>query len=113
MPVNEGSAEQSQEREQERGPAVEGSPQSAQNAKHLRLAYSVGQAAGATVSMRPKSGNGYRETPVMGGQGLLDRSVQAQIGRMLREIFSDVAEEPVPERFIKLLGALEAEEKRR
>ena len=40
-------------------------------------------------------------------QGLLDRSVQAQIGRMLRDVFSDLAEEPVPERFVKLLEALE------
>jgi hypothetical protein len=32
---------------------------------------------------------------------------------MLRDIFSDTAEEPVPDRFIKLLEALEAQEKRR
>jgi hypothetical protein len=44
-------------------------------------------------------------------QGLLDRSVQGQIGRMLRDLFSDVAEEPVPERFIRLLEALECKEK--
>jgi hypothetical protein len=43
-------------------------------------------------------------------QGLLDRSVQAQIGRMLRDVFSDLAEEPVPERFVRLLEALEAQE---
>jgi hypothetical protein len=41
---------------------------------------------------------------------MLDRTVQGQIGRMLREIFADVAEEPVPERFLKLLKALEAKE---
>jgi hypothetical protein len=46
-------------------------------------------------------------------RGMLDRSLQAQLGRQLRAIFSDVAEEPVPERFIKLLEALEAKEKRR
>jgi hypothetical protein len=45
--------------------------------------------------------------------GVLDRSLQAQLGRQLRSIFSDVANEPVPERFIKLLEALEAKEKRR
>ena len=44
---------------------------------------------------------------------MLDRSLQAQLGRQLRAIFSDVAQEPVPERFIKLLEALEAREKRR
>lgn len=43
-------------------------------------------------------------------QGLLDRSVQAQIGRMLRDVFSDLAEEPVPDRFVRLLEALEAQE---
>jgi len=46
-------------------------------------------------------------------RGMLDRSLQAQLGRQLRAIFSDVAQEPVPERFIKLLEALEAREKRR
>jgi Anti-sigma factor NepR len=46
-------------------------------------------------------------------QGMLDRSLQAQLGRQLRAIFSDVADEPVPDRFVKLLDALEAREKRR
>jgi len=44
-------------------------------------------------------------------QGMLDRSVQGQIGRMLRDVFADVSGEPVPERFVKLLEALEAKEK--
>jgi hypothetical protein len=46
-------------------------------------------------------------------RGMLDRSLQAQLGRQLRSIFSDIASEPVPERFIKLLEELEAKEKRR
>ena len=46
-----------------------------------------------------------------GRRGILDRSLQAQLGNLLRAIFSDVAEEPVPERFVKLLEALEAREK--
>jgi hypothetical protein len=46
-------------------------------------------------------------------KGMLDRSLQGRIGHMLRDIFSDVAEEPVPERFVKLLEALAAREKRR
>jgi len=46
-------------------------------------------------------------------RGMLDRSLQSQLGRQLRSIFSDVANEPVPERFIKLLEELEAREKRR
>ena len=45
--------------------------------------------------------------------GRLDRSVQVQIGRLLRDIFSDVAEEPVPERFVMLLEALQSKEQQR
>jgi hypothetical protein len=41
---------------------------------------------------------------------MLDRTVQAQIGRMLRESFAGVAGEPVPERFVALLAELEAKE---
>ena len=48
-----------------------------------------------------------------GQRGMLDRSLQAQLGRQLRSIFSDVAQEPVPDRFIKLLEALEVREKRK
>jgi hypothetical protein len=48
-----------------------------------------------------------------GPPGMLDRSLQAQLGRQLRAIFADIAEEPVPERFIKLLEALEDKEKPR
>jgi hypothetical protein len=43
-------------------------------------------------------------------RGLLDRSLQAQLGRQLRAIFSDVEQEPIPDRFIKLLEALEDRE---
>ena len=43
---------------------------------------------------------------------MLDRTQQAQLGNLLRSIFSDVAEEPVPDRFVKLLEALEAREKK-
>jgi hypothetical protein len=44
---------------------------------------------------------------------MMDKRLQEQLGRQLRAIFADVAEEPVPERFIRLLEALEAKEKRR
>jgi hypothetical protein len=44
---------------------------------------------------------------------MVERSLQAQLGRQLRTIFADVAEEPVPDRFIKLLEELETREKRR
>jgi hypothetical protein len=46
-------------------------------------------------------------------RGMLDRSLQAQLGRQLRSIYSDIASEPVPERFVKLLEELEAREKHR
>ena len=45
-------------------------------------------------------------------RGMLDRTQQAQLGNLLRAIFSDVAEEPVPDRFVKLLEALEEREKK-
>jgi Anti-sigma factor NepR len=45
-------------------------------------------------------------------RGMLDRTQQAQLGNLLRSIFSAVAEEPVPDRFVKLLEALEAREKK-
>ena len=44
-------------------------------------------------------------------RGMLDRSQQAQLGKLLRSVFSDVAEEPVPDRFVKLLEALAARER--
>lgn len=47
------------------------------------------------------------------GSGMLDRSLQAKLGSQLRAIYSDVANEPVPERFVRLLEELEAREKPR
>jgi hypothetical protein len=46
------------------------------------------------------------------GRGMLDRAQQARLGKLLRAIFSDTEEEVVPERFVKLLEALEAREKK-
>ena len=42
---------------------------------------------------------------------MLDRMVQAQIGRLLRDVFTDVADEPVPDRFVMLLAELESKDK--
>ena len=39
--------------------------------------------------------------------------MQPQLGRQLRAIFEGIQEEPVPERFVRLLEALEAREKQR
>jgi hypothetical protein len=44
---------------------------------------------------------------------MLDRAIQGQIGGMLRDVFADVAGEPVPLRFIELLNALADQEKQR
>jgi hypothetical protein len=41
----------------------------------------------------------------------LERSVQVGIGRALKDAYARVAEEAVPERFIRLLEALEAKER--
>ena len=61
------------------------------------------------ASMEPPRRSDLHNAP----RGMLDRSLQAQLGRQLRAIFSDVAQEPVPDRFIKLLEALEDREKPR
>jgi hypothetical protein len=42
---------------------------------------------------------------------MLDRTVQAQIGRLLRDVFADVSNEPVPDRFVTLLAELEGKSK--
>ena len=44
---------------------------------------------------------------------MLDRSLQERIGAILRESFTDVEQEPLPERLSKLIEALHREEKRR
>jgi hypothetical protein len=46
-------------------------------------------------------------------RGMLDRSLQAQLGRQLRAIYADVASEPVPSRFVTLLEELAVAEKPR
>jgi hypothetical protein len=38
----------------------------------------------------------------------LESGIQAHIGRQLRHIYDEVVNEPVPDRFVKLLAALEA-----
>ena len=60
-------------------------------------------------------GLGFRALTRRGGNGrgraMLDRGQQAQLGKLLRDLFADVAQEPVPDRFVKLIEALEAREK--
>lgn len=78
------------------------------NQPHLGIVHSSYRLRDPSVNMaapdrlRPAS----EKPPAM-----LDRAVQAQIGRLLRAAFADVASEPVPERFVALLAQLEAKEK--
>jgi hypothetical protein len=64
--------------------------------------------------VRNENGRDNQERPADNTKrrGMLDRTQQAQLGNLLRTIFSDVAEEPVPDRFVKLLEALEARERK-
>ena len=78
---------------------------------HLSGEPSAKQQASAEVAetMELRRPSDMHPTP----RGMLDRSLQAQLGRQLRAVYSDIAEEPVPDRFVKLLEALEGREKRR
>ena len=42
---------------------------------------------------------------------LIDRKLQATLGRQLRVMFDDVARSPVPDKFLELLQNLDAKEK--
>jgi hypothetical protein len=75
------------------------------NARHLYIVHSADPPQAHPMIGTRFAGH-YRSS-----QGMLDRSIQAQIGRMLRDVFTDVSKEPVPERFVKLLQALETKEK--
>jgi anti-sigma factor NepR-like protein len=58
------------------------------------------------MPLRDRPLQAFEKPPAM-----LDRAVQAQIGRLLRDVFTDVADEPVPHRFITLLAELESKSK--
>ena len=94
-------------------------PEASQQEQRKQLRQSMGQskpylAHSKNDQQREGGADPPRPSDLYGApRGMLDRSLQAQLGRQLRAIFSDVAQEPVPERFIKLLEALEAREKRR
>jgi hypothetical protein len=45
-----------------------------------------------------------------GSRPKLDGESQAQIGRMLKAMYDEVAQEPVPEKFLDLLKQLERKE---
>lgn len=62
--------------------------------------------AGSVEARAQASGDGA-------GRRLLDRQMQAALGRQLRAMYDDIASEPVPARFLELLDALESKEKDR
>jgi Anti-sigma factor NepR len=80
------------------------------NPPMLRIVYCADRVQEPSLDM--KTASPRRPAPDQSG-GMLDRTVQAQIGRMLREIFVDVASEPVPQRFVELLAALDTKENRK
>ena len=72
--------------------------------------------AGKTDSTRHAAVEATRSEPSShdrrAPRGIFDSSAQAQFGRRLRDIYADIASEPVPERLVRLLEALEVEQKR-
>ena len=77
---------------------------------HLRIVHSTDHVKAPSADMLPPDRSRH---PPDRPPAMLDRSVQAQIGRLLRDVFADVAGEPVPERFVDLLAKLENKEKPR
>jgi hypothetical protein len=57
--------------------------------------------------MRDEPGSGGLPQPA---GATLEREAQAHIGRKLREIYSEIAHEAVPDRFLELLEQLELRE---
>jgi hypothetical protein len=118
MAANGGLAEP-RENETTKGderPAQPASPLHTMNARHLRIVHSADGCGSLSHPLRvlaPHNGRGpgaVSNRSSGASQGMLDRSIQGQIGRMLRDVFSDVASEPVPARFVELLEALAARE---
>jgi hypothetical protein len=82
-------------------------PAGAPNRPHLRIVHSANPLHASSADMPPPD---RRRQVSDRPPAMLDRTVQAQIGRLLRDVFADVAGEPVPERFVALLAELEAKE---
>jgi hypothetical protein len=86
----------------------------AMKARHLRIVHSDDGGSLAHPLRVWRLPPGAQGSPASGGppssQGMLDRSIQARIGLLLRDAFAGVAGEPVPARFIELLEALAAQE---
>ncbi len=98
-------------------PALSLEPASSQpRERHLRIVHSA-ETPSCTrpVHSRPMP-RPVRASPAGASarcEVVLDRAIQGQIGNMLRDVFADVAGEPVPPRFVELLEALGAQEKQK
>lgn len=109
MGANTGSAENASERRPDPGHAddtqdlLREQAPAAVGFRHLYLIHNTVAPQGSSILKSPPPSQGK-------ANGRLDRSVQVQIGRLLRDVFADVADEPVPERFVMLLEALQAKE---
>ena len=101
--VVSGGADTKREPQVLRGP-------SHQDTSHV-LAF-VAPPAPATASSRAKPEQPPASEPPP-KLAVLDDHAQARLGRKLRAMFDDVANEPVPERLLDLLDALDQQEKRR
>jgi hypothetical protein len=84
-------------------------PSGAPTRPYLRIVHSANPLHASPADMPPPD---RRRQLSDRPPAMLDRTVQAQIGRLLRDVFADVAAEPVPERFITLLAQLETEEEK-
>lgn len=110
MAAKIGSAEHSTDERVGAGrpvPEQDGASAAAPPAPHLYIVHSAESPEDPPPMPRPPTSEPRHRK----SRGMIDRSVQGQIGRMLRDAFSDVSEEPVPQRFVRLLEALEAKEK--
>ncbi len=62
------------------------------------------KAAAQRQKMNQVSSNDTHSVPASGG---LESDLQAHIGRQLRAVYDEVVNEPVPDRFLKLLQELD------
>lgn len=63
----------------------------------------------ADRSMQTDNGNSAREAVV---DAVIDQRIQNHLGRKLKEAYDDLVQQPVPDKFHKLLEELERQEKK-
>lgn len=57
--------------------------------------------------MNPRENTAKSEAAPPRPQGRIDPQLQEHIGHQLRSLYNEVVEEPIPDRFLKLLEELE------